>query len=409
MLVPRQTGCFTAVLHFFKGRKRQQPDAASEAPDTFSIFPTSLPPVGGPRSRGKEQARLAGLTLGKVERTRTCLAEDDTADDDDDLRSLSTEASASRSARSHSSSLSALSAVLEGDPTRSKKVTFQGVANVVEYDAGDQGEWQKNETVAGPAAVPDSCSKVAVCGRPGSAEASRDDCDERCVPEALEWCFISVVASPYVTPVVAIGMRSVAWGEDAEWSVTESQGSDGQFRPVRGLFQLVYKLLSSSSSTLALGEGLDLAAAVPLHQDVDHPSGKADDEDADGGRTLGEKCGITSDQLTPTLTISSKSVVIAGSNGECIFYSILGHGEIVAPMSSPPLPRGRGRSVHFNANVEISYYLKELPSHHHRRLEESVFSSRGRRSCELELLCTPSKYRIKHHNRYCDRLAKAVV
>ncbi|KAF4668783.1 hypothetical protein FOZ61_005799 [Perkinsus olseni] len=290
MLVPRQTGCFTAVLHFFKGRKRQQPDAASEAPDTFSIFPTSLPPVGGPRSRGKEQARLAGLTLGKVERTRTCLAEDDTADDDDDLRSLSTEASASRSARSHSSSLSALSAVLEGDPTRSKKVTFQGVANVVEYDAGDQGEWQKNETVAGPAAVPDSCSKVAVCGRPGSAEASRDDCDERCVPEALEWCFISVVASPYVTPVVAIGMRSVAWGEDAEWSVTESQGSDGQFRPVRGLFQLVYKLLSSSSSTLALGEGLDLAAAVPLHQDVDHPSGKADDEDADGGRTLGEKC-----------------------------------------------------------------------------------------------------------------------
>ncbi|KAF4698300.1 hypothetical protein FOZ62_016399 [Perkinsus olseni] len=136
MLVPRQTGCFTAILHFCKGRKHQQSDAASEAPDTFSIFPTSLPPVGGPRSRGKEHARLAGLALGKVERTRTCLADDDTADDDDDLRSVSTEASASRSARSRSSSLSALSAVSKEDSTRSKKVIFQGIVNVVEYDAG---------------------------------------------------------------------------------------------------------------------------------------------------------------------------------------------------------------------------------------------------------------------------------
>ncbi|KAF4747191.1 hypothetical protein FOZ62_026384, partial [Perkinsus olseni] len=269
-------------------------------------------------------------------------------------------------------------------------------------------------------------------------------------------CFTSVVASPYVTPVVAIGMHSVAWGEDAEWSVAEcdaeqrpDEGVDevtsvalsdsasgqscvpmvldsfnqhvsmgttvvlvaaGQFRPVRGLFQLVSKLLSSSSTTLASGESLN-AAAVPLHQDVDHPSGKVDDEDADGGCTLGEKCGITSDQLTPTLTISPKSVVIAESNGECIFYSISGHGEIAASLSSPPPSRGRGRSVRFNANVEISYYLKELPSHHHhhRRSKESVFSSRGRRSYELELLCTPSKYRLMNHNRYSDRLAKAVV
>ncbi|KAF4697678.1 hypothetical protein FOZ60_000030 [Perkinsus olseni] len=160
-------------------------------------------------------------------------------------------------------------------------------------------------------------------------------------------------------------------------SVEAPSSHSGQFRPVRGLFQLVYKLLSSSSTTLASGESLN-AAAVPLHQDVDHPSGKVDDEDADGGCTLGEKCG---------------------------------HGEIAASLSSPPPSRGRGRSVRFNANVEISYYLKELPSHHHhhRRSKESVFSSRGRRSYELELLCTPSKYRLMNHNRYSDRLAKAVV
>ncbi|KAF4706336.1 hypothetical protein FOZ63_009462, partial [Perkinsus olseni] len=188
MLVPRQAGCFTAILHFFKSRKHQKPDAASEAPDTFSIFPTSLPPVEGPRSRdSKERARPARLALSKVERARTCLADDDdTEDGDDELRSVSTEASASRSARSHSSSLSTLSPLSKEDSPRSKKIIFQEVVNVVEYDAGDKGEWQKNETVVGPAAVPDSCSEMAVC-RPGSAEASRDDCDERCVAEAFEW------------------------------------------------------------------------------------------------------------------------------------------------------------------------------------------------------------------------------